>query len=396
MHNGDAVPVREGLEPDVRVVRTHMSRQRGLWMGIVLSVLVMAAASCGSPSFSREITTALNRELDTVMASNKIPGAVAGVWIPSQGTWLVAKGEADVQAGTPMKTSDKFRIASVTKTFTATMVLILADDGRLSLDDRLSKYLPEIANAENITIRQLLNHTSGIRDEDPTGAWAEYFAHTDRMLKRWTPMEVYQAYTGGEVQEEPGEWEYSNAGYVVLGMVIEKVSETSVPDFCEAEITGPLGLENTYFPEGPEITGEYAHGYDGSTDVTRMDMSWDFTAGAMISTASDLRVWSKSFATGELLSPEMLEQQNTFVDLPGREGNVKEGLGPEYLYGWLGHAGANIGYQCEMWYYPEEDATIVVMMNKLSSDESDFGAATKTFVQLADTVFPGIFPAPQN
>ncbi len=365
-------------------------------MSVVLIVLVLAAASCGGPSFSQETTTALNRELDTVMESNKIPGAVAGIRAPSRGTWFVAKGKADVQAGTPMKTDDKFRIASVTKTFTATMVLILADDGRLSLNDKLSEYLPEIANAENITIRQLLNHTSGIRDEDPAGVWAEYFAHTDSMQKQWTPMEVYQAYTGGEVQEEPGEWEYSNAGYVVLGMVIEKVSKTSVPGFCEAEITGPLGLEDTYFPEGPEITGEYAHGYDGTTDVTRMDMSWDFTAGAMISTASDLQVWSKAFATGELLSPEMFEQQNTFVDLPGREGNVKEGLGPEYTYGWLGHAGANIGYQCEMWYYPEEDATIVVLMNKLSSDESDLGAATKAFMQLADTLFPGILPAPHG
>jgi D-alanyl-D-alanine carboxypeptidase len=380
----------------MKAIAAQMGRQRGLCVGVILSVLVLAAASCGGPSFSQETTTVLDRALDTVMDSNEIPGAVAGVWAPSRGSWFVAKGEADVQAGTPMKTSDEFRIASVTKTFTATMVLILADEGELSLDDKLSEYLPEIANSENITIRQLLNHTSGIRDEDPTGAWAEYFARTDRMLKKWTPMEVYQAYTGGQVQEEPGEWEYSNAGYVVLGMVIEKVSGTSVPDFCEAGITGPLGLEDTYFPEGPEITGEYTHGYDGSTDVTRMDMSWDFTAGAMISTASDLKVWSKAFATGELLSPETRKQQNTFVDIPGGGGNAKEGLGPEYFYGWLGHAGANIGYQCEMWYYPEEGATVVVMMNKLSSDESDLGAATKAWMQLADTVFPGILPAPHG
>lgn len=368
--------------------------RRGLSVFIV-AVLVLAAASCGGPSFPQETTEAFSGELDRVMLTYDIPGAVAGVWVPSRGTWFVARGEADVKTGVPVKTGDEFRIASITKTFTATMVLILADEGKLSLDDKLSEYVPGIANSENITIRQLLNHTSGISDQDPTGVWAEYFSQTDRMLKRWTPMEVVQAYTGGVVQNEPGkQWEYSNAGYVALGMVIEEASGRSVPDFCQEKIAGPLGLENTYFPTGAEIAGEHAHGYDGDKEVTRMDMSWDFTAGAMISTAHDLKVWAKAFATGELLSPEMREQQNTFIDIPGREGNAKEGLGPEWNRGWLGHSGANIGYQSEMWYYPEEDATVVVLMNKLSSDSSDLGASTRAFVQFVNTLFPGTFPVP--
>lgn len=360
----------------------------------LVALVTLVTASCGGPVFPQETTTALNKDLTGVMAQYRIPGSVSGIWVPSQGTWFVAKGKADVKTGTPVKTGDKFRIASITKTFTSTMVLILADEGKLSLDDKLSKYLPRIANSDNITIRQLLNHTSGIVDGDPSGVWAEYFAHTDKMLKQWTPMEVYQAYTGGKVQGEPGkQWQYSNAGYVVLGMVIEKVSGQSVATFCEEKITKPLVLADTYFPVGPDITGQYAHGYDGTTDVTRMNMSWDFTAGAMISSAPDLKVWAKAFATGKLLSPAMLKQQNSYVDIPVANGNAKEGLGPEWSRGWIGHGGANNGYQSAMWYYPKEDATVVVLMNKLSGDGSDVSAAAETFHELVNTVFPGTFPA---
>lgn len=175
-------------------------------------------------------------------------------------------------------------------------------------------------------------------------------------------------------------------------MVIEKTSGQTVPDFCQAKIATPLGLKNTYFPIGPEITGEYAHGYDGTTDVTKMDMSWDFTAGAMISTASELKVWAKAFATGKLLTPAMRKQQNTWVDIPGGNGQAKEGLGPEWTHGWIGHSGANIGFQSEMWYLPKDDATVVVLMNKLSSDSSDLRATSKVFHGVVNTVFPGTFP----
>lgn len=169
---------------------------RTIAAGVIVIALLLTAASCGSPSFSNAVKTKMDGILDSTMAANKIPGSVAGLWVPSQGTWFVAKGEADAKAGTPMKTSDKFRIASITKTFTATMALILADEGKLALDDKVAKYVPDAPNAGNITIRQLLNHTSGMRDEDPTGVWQQYFSHTDQMLRAWTPMEVVQAYTG--------------------------------------------------------------------------------------------------------------------------------------------------------------------------------------------------------
>jgi D-alanyl-D-alanine carboxypeptidase len=327
-----------------------------------------------------------------VMVQGKLPGAVAGVWVPGEGSWVVATGVADFKDATMMKVADKFRIASITKTFTATMVLQLVDEGKVSLDDKLARFVPQAPNAQNITIRQLLNHTSGVRDEDPEGKL--HAALSNDPLKKWKPLDVVMAYTGGKVQGEPGKaYEYSNAGYVLLGMVIEKAAGEPVSSVLKKKITEPLGLENTYFSDGPDITGDYAHGYNGVEDVTRMDMSWDFTAGAMISDLEDLHVWVKALETGKLLSKKMHEAQLTWVDIPGGRGESKAGLGIDSEFGYLGHNGANPGYQSNMKYLPDKDATIVVLLNKFSSSGEDAQSNERAFTGLSDVVFPGKIPA---
>jgi D-alanyl-D-alanine carboxypeptidase len=372
-------------------------RQRGT--ATVLSAIICVAlagatlvgSSC-APPFSKATQDKLAAALDKVMVQGKLPGAVAGVWVPSQGTWVVANGVADFREGTMMKLPDKLRIASITKTFTATMVLQLVDEGKVKLDDKLAKYVPEAPNAQNITIEQLLNHTSGIRDEDPNGTL--HFQLKNDPLKQWKPLEVVEAYTGGKVQGEAGkEYEYSNAGYVLLGMVIEKASGRAVAEFLQKKIAAPLGLKSTHFPDGPDITGEFAHGYDGVTDVTRMDMSWDFTAGALISNLEDLHTWAKALATGKLLSNKIHEAQLTWVDIPGGQGQIKAGLGIEDEFGYLGHSGDNLGYQSNMKYLPDKDATIVVLFNKSSSNGEDRQSNERAFVWLSDVVFTGKIPA---
>ena len=356
---------------------------------VVVSMVALGVSACGTPAFDADTQAHLDGVIEKVMEDNQLPGTVVGVWIPDQGTWIVAKGEADMETGRAMKTTDKFRIASITKTFTSNMVLQLADEGKLELDDRLDEYLPEIPFSSQITLRQLLNHTSGIIDDNDN---VDDIVDADP-LKKWEPMEVVEAYTGGELDEEPGKQiNYSNAVYIILGMVIAEVSGDTVEDFLQDRIVEPLGLENTYFPEGPDISGEHAHGYDGAEDVTRIDMSWDWTAGAMISTLDDLKVWAKAFAEGELLSGEMHEEQLTFVDFPKGRGEMKCGLGTYYEFGFLGHDGADLGYQSDMMYYPGKEATIIILFNKLSEDLSDLNATEKAFVGIADIVLPGAIP----
>ncbi len=359
-------------------------------MMVMFLLIGMSTLSCGTPAFDEDTRSDLDAVVEKVMKANQIPGANIGVWVPGKGDWVVARGKADMETGRAMRITDKFRIASITKTFTSTMVLQLVDEGALELDGKLAENLPEVPFSDEVTIRQLLNHTAGIVDDDEN---VDDVVESNP-LKKWTPMEVIEAYTGGKLGDEPGnQIRYSNAGYVILGLLIERVGGGTVNSVLQEKIAGPLGLENTYFPEGPDITGEYAHGYDGTRDVTRIDMSWDWTAGAMISTLDDLRTWARALAEGTLLSGKMHEAQLTLIDFPRGKGQIKYGLGIYYEFGFLGHDGANIGYQTDMMYLPEKDATIVILFNKLSGDTSDLNATEKAFVGIADIVLPGSIPA---
>ncbi len=368
--------------------------QRTLITTVIALVTVAAIAagicSCATSS-GGETRNDVSDAIDEVLSDNEIPGAVAKASLGSEGPWVFARGEADIETNEPIKAQDKFRVASITKTFTAEMVLILADRGKLELDNPVDEYVSGVPNGDRITVRMLLNHTSGIEDEDPTGILQK--ETNENPLRKWEPRELFEAYTGGKPQGEPGAgYEYSNAGYVLLGIMIEEITGKPVQEFLEESITGPLQLEDTYFPEGPDIREPYAHGYDGTKDVTRVDPSWDFTAGGMVSTAVDLYRWAKAFAEGELLSPEMLAQQKDWVEIPGGRGEIKTGLGMENLFGWLGKNGDNTGWQADMYYKPEKKATFVVLMNKESTDGSDLGAVQQAFAGVANALVPDSIP----
>ncbi len=324
------------------------------------------------------------------MSKNNIPGAIARVREEGQGDWVSTKGIGNIAIQEPMRRDDKFRIASVTKTFTAEMVLIEADRNQLKLDDTINTYVPQVPNGDKITIRMLLNHTSGIHDTDPQGI---LFEGMKDFLRPWDPWEVFMAYTGGQVQGEPGaEHVYSNAGYVLLGIMLENVSGKTVQQLLADTITGPLSLESTYFPDGPVISGPHAHGYDGTQDYTLQDMSWDFTAGAMLSTVDDLTVWAKAFADGRLLSPAMRAEQQQWVEVPRGHGDILYGLGMESAAGWLGHSGGDVGWLTDMYYLPDKQASIVVLLNSLNADGSNLQAGQQALVGLSDVIAPGVMP----
>ena len=361
---------------------------RHLAVSIMIAAVVLLI-SCGSSH--DETRHRVNDALDQVIVDNNIPGLVAKISLRNGGPWTVVKGVANTDTNERVKVEHKFRVASVTKTFTAVMVLILADRGELGLDDTVNRYLRNVPNGDRITIRMLLNHTSGIRDEDPDGVLQQ--ALNEDPLRQWRPWEVFNAYTGGKPQGSPGkEYEYSNAGYVLAGILIEELTGKTVQEFLEESITGPLGLNDTYFPEGPTIREPHAHGYDGDKDVTHSDLSWDFTAGAMVSTADDLYKWARAFSLGQLLSPEMFAEQKRWIEVPGGHGEIQGGLGMANLFGWLGHSGGNIGWQANMYYLLEQDATLVVLMNKMSNDGSDLLAAQQAFARVADALVPGSIP----
>jgi D-alanyl-D-alanine carboxypeptidase len=370
---------------------------------LALLFLVFSLASCGgkdepepAPSFSDDLLAQMRQVVVGIMQAENIPGVIVGVWVPGQGEWVEAFGEANIETGRAMQVADKVRIASNTKTFVAALVLLLADEGRLSLDDPLEKYIPGVPYGDEITVRNLLNMTSGIfsfsEDED---FLAEFTADP---LMELTPQESLQIALGHPPNFAPGEdWEYSDTNYEILGMIVEQVTGNAIEYEMDERIIEPLGLESTSFPTTPEMPPGHARGYMLSSggeleDYTMSSPSVPWAGGAMISDLEDLRAWVKSLATGELLSEKTHEQQMEWVAIPGLE-NVdgKYGLGIMSLAGFLGHNGAIQGYNSIMLYLPGADAAIVVLGNKSTNFSQE---TVDIFFELARLLFPERFPAP--
>jgi len=150
---------------------------------IVLTAFTLIASACSCGTSDGEKTR------------QDVSDALDRASLATFGPWVLTKGESNIETGEPMEAEDKFRIASITKTFTAEMVLILADDGRVGLDDAIGTYVSNVPNGDEITVRMLLNHTSGIQDEDPTGMLQK--ESKDDPLKRWDPRELFDLWTGG-------------------------------------------------------------------------------------------------------------------------------------------------------------------------------------------------------
>jgi D-alanyl-D-alanine carboxypeptidase len=242
----------------------------------------------------------------------------------------VTAGVADKATGEPMRPRDRVHIGSTTKTFVATVVLQLVAEGRLSLDDSVQKWLPGVVTGPGyhparITVRQLLQHTSGLRDYlgDPV------FQTPQGLGQTWQPRQLVgiALHLGPPLRG----WNYSNTNYILLGMLIEKVTGQSPIAEIDRRILIPLGLHDTSFPlTSRQIPGPQAHGYYGNLDVTTLvNPSSAWTAGAMISTADDVARFYRAVLTGRLLPPaEQRELTSAIaVDDPGELFAEHYGLG---------------------------------------------------------------------
>ena len=252
----------------------------------------------------------------------------------------LAAGVADVRTLEPARPDDRFRIASNTKSFVATVVLQLVAEGRLSLDDSAARWLSTVD--PRITVRQLLDHTSGLYD--PTterGFWAPYLDRGDRGYVYPPDRVIAMALAHGPTAEPGTQERYSNTGYLVLGKIIEAVTGHSPVVEIQRRLLTPLGLRDTSFPVlNPFLAGPHLHGYDLSTpmrDVTTFSPSYDWTAGAMVSTVDDLARFHRALFAGELLPAEqqreLLDGKLGIEQLPAPCGGVLWGAtggGPGY------------------------------------------------------------------
>ena len=187
---------------------------------VALLLPLRAAFAADDTPFPPARRAAIDNALDQSFAATKAPGVIVGVWIPGEGSYVATRGVSDVTMKRPMGVDDHFRIGSITKTFTATALLILADGKKLGLDDPVSKYAPWVPNGERITLRMLADMTAGLHSYTEDDAWVKLaFSNFQR---EWTPRELVDAGLTQPPDFPPGQgWHYSNTNYVLLGMILE-------------------------------------------------------------------------------------------------------------------------------------------------------------------------------
>ena len=351
-------------------------------------LLVALFTDVKSQTNTVNLETELSNKIDSIYKASKVPGISVGIWTKDF-TYKKTVGKADLQTGVDRKFEDKIRIGSITKTFVATVILQMVDEGKLRLDDPLSKYYPDYPNSSDITIRQMLDMTSGIPDyiEDPVVLKSFVYDRTDK----YTPEQLYEITKKMTPAFAPGKgWQYSNGNYNILGMMIEKLSGNKIQDEINRRIILPLGLKNTSYPTSPFMEGQYSHGYMKDTvtaelmDVTTMDPSIGWAAGCMISDIDDLKVYCLALAKGTMLSKATQEERLKFINT-GISPFVSYGLGIFSLEGFIGHNGGITGYNTTMCYDPELDALIIVSVNEYGADG---GISDNVFMVMAQTVFP--------
>ncbi|MBB5122997.1 beta-lactamase [Streptomyces eurocidicus] len=305
-----------------------------------LALTALALATAVTAGFAAPATAAgpdpVRQGLETLVRSDRAPGALASV-MDANGkfrTYTAGTGDRDTHAKVPR--DGQVRIGSVTKTFTAVVVMQLVGEGKIRLNDRVDDHLPGLVRGKgidghHITVQQLLQHTSGLPDfEDDV---------TDDILERryLSPRDSLDIALKHEAAFEPGtKWSYSNTNYLVAGLIVEKVTGRPLAEQIDKRIIQPLGLRHTYFPAPGEtaIRERHPQGYHQDEppvspprDVTEIDPSASWAAGAMVSTNSDLNRFFSALLKGGLLPDTQLEQMLTTIPVRKGEDRYSMGLG---------------------------------------------------------------------
>jgi D-alanyl-D-alanine carboxypeptidase len=312
-----------------------------------------------------------------------VPAVVAGVENADGSRWLAASGTRQMRGGGRVAVDARFRIASITKLFVATVIMQLVEQGRLHLDDPAARYVRGVSS-NGATIRQLLSHTSGIPDFSMTQGLSKQLL--DNRERRWSSSDVYELIADVEPDFAPGAgYQYSNTNYVVLGDLIEKVTGATWVQEVRNRVLDPLRLDDTYIPgfepaRGAVIPGYFDADNDGDVEDAGAGQPWpsletsEAGAGAMVSTAADLLTFGRALFGGKLLSKATLRQMA--AAMPHHPRNSNYGLGietvrPDYRSTIWGHGGLLPGYRSVLWYVPAQDAVIVVLSNDARANAYD-------------------------
>lgn len=335
----------------------------------VIYLSLVSSARAAEPALSLE--QRLDRLVLDFYPSANEPGAAVLVMVDGKAVLRKGYGLADVKNGVKVTPDMVFRIASVSKQFTAIAVLQLVQAGKVSLSDPINKYVPEFdTQGKSITVENLLTHTSGLFN---VTALDGFLSQITRDLK---PIEVANQVAGKPLEFEPGtKFKYSNTNYILLGMLIEKVTGKTYAENFESSIAKPLGLTDTRYSRDDTITARHARGYELESSgqwvpMKPMSMTQPFAAGAIESTVDDLAKWTQALSDGKVVDAKLLERAWTPYKPTGGSSDYGYGwfIRTEAGERWIGHNGGINGFQSSEIWIPEKKVFVAILDNGMGDD----------------------------
>jgi D-alanyl-D-alanine carboxypeptidase len=328
--------------------------------------------------FAPEVTRRLDAQLERIMEENNLPSVEVEIRVPCRGRYSFVRGTADIAAGIPRKRNEPFRIASITKPFAATAILVLVDQGRFCKRDTISQWYPDFPNADIITIDDLLRMRSGIPAPNDDEVLARVYDHPlapapsfDEEMKSYEKLrsKFIRPNTVGV---------YTDFNYDILAAIVQRITGEDIGSVITDTVIKPLHLRHTLYPTDIEVPG-HLRGYgwnplrEDFEDKTLFNPPLAGAAGAVISNAEDLQTFSRAVCTGKLLSRESFEAQMRGEPLQGTNALYGEGIaiGP----GVCGHSGTINGYSSDMYFFTKLDASLVINVNRLDRNNKSQSTA---------------------
>jgi D-alanyl-D-alanine carboxypeptidase len=355
-----------------------------------LTLVLLALAPVVRAELPQESKSRIDAAVSQILSSTKVPSASIAVVKDGRIAYLQAYGQARLAPPMEATPQMQYSIGSISKQFTAAAVLLLAQDGKLTLDDPVSKYLPDLTRAGEVTIRMLLSHTSGYQD-----FWPEDYVMTSMMVPT-TAQHILDVWAKRPLDFDPGtQWQYSNTNYVIAGRIVEQVSGMPLIDLLKKRIFLPLGMDNVYDSDAAKLpatdpTGYERHALGPPRPSPQEGAGWMFAAGELAMPAHDLALWDISLIDRSLLQPTSYVQMFTPVLLKGGA-DTGYGLGVDVGkregHNVIEHSGEVSGFVSENVVFPDDRAAIVVLTNEM---------ATQAARSIADRIMPIVLgiPAP--
>ena len=348
------------------------------YFSLIRFTLFIAIAFVTTTTAQTQLPQELRDKIDAAATSaltkSGVPSASIAVVKDGQVVYVKAYGDARLDPKTPASTQMRYSIGSISKQFTAASILLLQEQGKLSLDDKVAKYIPDLTRANEVTIRQLLSHTSGYQDY-----WPQDYV-MPMMLQPVTAQKIMDGWARKALDFDPGsKWQYSNTNFVIAGVIVEKVSGKPLLDFMQEKIFTPLGMKSVASMDVTKLTTNDPVGYlryalGPLRPAPKEGKGWLFAAGELAMTAEDLAKWDISIMDQKLLKPASYREMEREVQLTnglGTRYGLGVSLGVEAGHRAVSHGGETSGFTSENIVYPDDRVAVLALTNQDAASAAD-------------------------